>query len=1105
MHRFKTKKKESAPAPISSAPPPQKESTGVFSKWGKSTPAPEPTPKLDLAAALPSTDDFRTSLLMPKLADRFSLLQAELAAASANGTPPANSSDNPLVLGNEKRPFGLADIAETASLHGAESVHSAPDNNRLTTFSTNTSHSADDAGGSIMSRARPTEGNVLFGGRQKVYKIPSGRPSEDDRDGLTGGAGTMGGRVYYDDDVPAATFRQRKKEFEDQYENTDRSTMSSNNSSSITRSSTAATSINSRNDRESTPATTLDSGASSPRSGGFSVAAALAKPRRPLYEQAADGQRDVLENDMARSRAASPTGERPAPAGGFGGFNFGFDSESKSGSATPALVEEEREALSPFGAPFGRPVSPLGRVQKERKGSFNEEAFQERLGMRRVELSRAASPPPATRDVEELRRALENVDGEGLGARGTFMESRSGSEYGESLYDGRFSSDVPQPPRSPYADQFARKDSSAFPMDKLPASPGSSVRGAVSPMFDDKAEDSPTLPPSQGLSVLVRQHLRADSKASSIYPASTYSRMSRIERGGLREGVDSVYSVARPSISGPSGGYGGYGGDVGSPSGEGDFEDHLGYMDYASYADRPVSPPSPMSDRDDRRDTLKTAPVNALDGLDFGLAPRKSEDEWRREERDNLNDLPPTQPSPARSASPTSTDWEAELEQRRRMVEENIRSLSGSPVPGEEPTPAISKKGLGLLNEAKLRAQGIKETGKAKKMLGMRSSEDDLPGRGPIPRSVTAPNMGQHPAHRPGVQRGMTMGSPPGPQGHPAFKAKPSRERMRDAYGSPPPASRSGSAMGRGREEGRAPGSRSGSAMGQRGRAEIDDLSSYPGPARGFRSPTPGRERSQHRGVSRQASREGVRPKTNGSQRRGSGEFGRRPGTNYSQHSVGGEFAIQPAPRTRSRGNSTATSPVSPPRRFDFEGLPTPSPALPTPSPGLAPPESVPLPNTPNSVFSNHSDSSALPTPPLQGGLQGGLQGVPKNPKDEAMRKLSAFTVNAARKRAVDKRTIGAPKLISSTNEIEMIGLEEAKVKERGKMLGNMGGLRGRRMTTTTKDVDMGGLGGEVPEIPGKGDGREKGGRLKKSTSDGGGLRQRARDERGVPGVGGMI
>lgn len=160
----------------------------------------------DLANALPSPDDFRTSLLMPKLSARFSMLKEQDNPQSMMGKA---SDDSVLFPKRASRlnifghpPSLLADIEEM-------SIHSGHQG-RVDSYASGdtTDDDRSQAGSSsIMSRARRAEGNNLFGGRQKVYKIPtkasspggvSPNPSE------SSGRSRMGRPVYEHDVIPSS-------------------------------------------------------------------------------------------------------------------------------------------------------------------------------------------------------------------------------------------------------------------------------------------------------------------------------------------------------------------------------------------------------------------------------------------------------------------------------------------------------------------------------------------------------------------------------------------------------------------------------------------------------------------------------------------------------------------------------------------------------------------------------------------------------------------------------------------------------------------------------------------------------------------------------------
>ncbi|ETN43440.1 uncharacterized protein HMPREF1541_02599 [Cyphellophora europaea CBS 101466] len=155
--------------------------------------APEPKPEFNLSAALPDSNDFRTSLIMPGLSARFSMLKEQddpkslLGKASDDSVlfPKRASRMNLFGHGNQ-----LADIAETESLHSIPKPFARDER----TLSMSDGGYGSDDGGSVMGRSRPGEGNNLFGGRQKVYRVAPGAPGQ--------------GKHLYDDDVAKSPYQQ---------------------------------------------------------------------------------------------------------------------------------------------------------------------------------------------------------------------------------------------------------------------------------------------------------------------------------------------------------------------------------------------------------------------------------------------------------------------------------------------------------------------------------------------------------------------------------------------------------------------------------------------------------------------------------------------------------------------------------------------------------------------------------------------------------------------------------------------------------------------------------------------------------------------------------
>ncbi|TVY36543.1 hypothetical protein LOCC1_G008821 [Lachnellula occidentalis] len=231
MNRFRTKKKAketseslvraSTDSDLPAIQPVKKSKT--FGR-SKKNPEPEPKPELDLANALPPSDDFRTSLLMNGLSARFSMLREQDDPKSKIGKA---SDDSVLFPKRQSRlndlnfqSRGLSDIAEVASING--SVRPPFAITRQDSYDTNGSFGTDDDSthGSMMNRSKPGEGNVLFGGRQKIYKIPVTASGSTKSLAEAGGTG-MGGRALYGDDVSQSAFqklREREREQEQERE-----------------------------------------------------------------------------------------------------------------------------------------------------------------------------------------------------------------------------------------------------------------------------------------------------------------------------------------------------------------------------------------------------------------------------------------------------------------------------------------------------------------------------------------------------------------------------------------------------------------------------------------------------------------------------------------------------------------------------------------------------------------------------------------------------------------------------------------------------------------------------------------------------------------------
>ncbi|CRG86751.1 hypothetical protein PISL3812_03762 [Talaromyces islandicus] len=218
MNKFRRTKKVKEPVEPDVAPTAPMGFMGT-TKFKKNKPAEVPVkPALDLENALPSNDNFRTSLLMPNLSARFSMLREQDDPTSKIGKA---NDDSVLFPKRQSRlnlfghnPSALTDIAEVSSIHGRSSFNMARTDSTVDEMGRSNSYASvddftDDSSthGGVMNRKRPGEGNNLFGGRQKVYKIPINSSGKD--------IGSKGKSVYEDDIHLSAFQKLRLKEREE--------------------------------------------------------------------------------------------------------------------------------------------------------------------------------------------------------------------------------------------------------------------------------------------------------------------------------------------------------------------------------------------------------------------------------------------------------------------------------------------------------------------------------------------------------------------------------------------------------------------------------------------------------------------------------------------------------------------------------------------------------------------------------------------------------------------------------------------------------------------------------------------------------------------------
>ena len=454
----------------------------------KKAPAPEPKPVFDLNSALPPSDDFRTSLLMPKLSARFSMLKEQDDPTSKIGKANDDSVLFPkrasrLDLFNSRQ--GLTDIAEDDPLRGSVRPPYALD--RTESYGSE-GYVTDE--GSMMGRAKPGEGNTMFGGRQKIYKIPVGGAGSvkhfgaaDDLEVPIGA--NMGGKPIYESDTTQSTFqklRQREREEKERAAlesgvlrssreqdrsgsppypryNRDRETSSSTTSApSQSRSSTAATSVASQRSIYNAH-DNVNGYAGGPAPSQLpGPDRTFIKPRR-LYGQGSD--RDQAEPHHTLQRMGSYSRTR-TPGVGLAGNPL-----RQSRSATN--LGDRFHRGGPLHNTHGfRPESPAFAPSPSRLAEFDLGLDEESCGTKMVDSGYGRSPPvspPMSPDLQPhnpdptLVAATEPDDLGKATASGAFNKPRK--QYDEQQYLQRQLQ--LQDERNTPSPQFSRPFSPALP------------------------------------------------------------------------------------------------------------------------------------------------------------------------------------------------------------------------------------------------------------------------------------------------------------------------------------------------------------------------------------------------------------------------------------------------------------------------------------------------------------------------------------------------------------------------------------------------------------------------------------------------------------------
>ncbi|QUC23764.1 uncharacterized protein UV8b_08005 [Ustilaginoidea virens] len=572
MNRFRNKKKARDDASIGEQQSIYPESSGPFRMFSKKkSQDDEHKTELDLAAALPSRDDFRTSLLMTGLSARFSMLREQDDPNSKLGKA---SDDSVLFPKRQSRLAefgglggGLQDIAEVESL-------------KLPSLGRYDSYQSDDAAsttGSIMSRSKATEGNNLFGGRQKIYKLAAGSRAG------------MSGRALYDDDVAQSAFqrwRQEEKEKMALREDGDNDNLAAEPAINYSRRSETGSTMSSVPSvaRNSTAATSIASQTSSKDAQFTSNFPGLERSvtrTRRLYEQglsqdlqdhqsAALSRMDTISKqrpftsrapDSVPSPTASTFGdratERRTVLSKASAPNLRSFSPSTVGSSpvdsTSKFSRQDRKPSFGVSPPLSPPVSDSGehpvlamqpndRGKATAMGVFNRPALQydeSRFAQRQRQLQQGrdaftfrptTESAPSSVGGRSRSSSAHRAPAERFGPKESpselpdLMEDNGGGPLFDDS-DDISDSHLMQPATAPRLkiERPDDQDHPAFRKSALPSplSINSPKDAGEQVSLEPKGHlglpgDSPTLGPQSGLSGMVRQHLRHDSAASSV-------------------------------------------------------------------------------------------------------------------------------------------------------------------------------------------------------------------------------------------------------------------------------------------------------------------------------------------------------------------------------------------------------------------------------------------------------------------------------------------------------------------------------------------------------------------------------------------------------------
>ena len=275
---------------------------------------------------------------------------------------------------------GVSDIAEADYLRG--SIRRPFASTRTESYGS-AGYDTDD--GSVMSRSRPGEGNTMFGGRQKIYKIPVGGSGSvkkfgaKDDDELPSGV-NMGGKALYENDIATSAFQRLREEERQERERAGVEPLQSSKEQDRDGSPPLA-----KYNRNRETSSSTNSGLSQPR---MSTAATSVASQRSIYYENMGSFSHTLSLTAQPSSAGS---DRPFPKTSRRLYKQDLEQHMQEQQSS---AMQRLESLNKMRSTAGGPVNRS--LQQSRSATGLDDRYQRGGPLYTSTGFRAGSPPPSS-------------------------------------------------------------------------------------------------------------------------------------------------------------------------------------------------------------------------------------------------------------------------------------------------------------------------------------------------------------------------------------------------------------------------------------------------------------------------------------------------------------------------------------------------------------------------------------------------------------------------------------------------------------------------------------------------------------------------------------